>query len=137
MINKIWIYIFIIMFLGTFIKIEAQTQSLLDGIWRSNTTGYNEFIGEYKLSQILYIQNNNFIWMEERIGERTPYWTSGVRGSFMIKYSKITFLEEERTYGQWDLRWEIGDGINIYTFYINNNILILTQDNEIIIFEKD
>ena len=118
MINKIWIHFLIIMFLGTFIKIEAQTQPVLDGIWRSNTIGYNEYIGEYKLFIVLHIQNNNYTWLEERISERTPYWASGGRGSFIINYSKITFFEEERTYGQWDLRWEVGNGINIYIFYL-------------------
>ena len=118
------------------VELTAQPQQSLEGVWRSTITGYNEYLGHYEIKIILTIQNSQYTWLTERVSE-AMFWSSGERGILIINDSEIIFSQKERTFNQWNPRWENEDGINIYLFRIDDNVLILNQDNKILIFEKD
>jgi hypothetical protein len=66
------------------------------------------------------------------------YWSSGEKGSIIINNYDIIFNQEERTFDQFELRWEIEQKIHKYTYSINNNVLILFQNNiEQYLFKKE
>jgi hypothetical protein len=130
-------YVFcLFLFFGLLINVSAQTQQSLNGVWQSISTGYIEQLGYYELKTILTIQNNNYIWLEERVSEYAMFWSAGERGLLTINEKEIIFMEEERTFRQWELRWAEEQGTSVYKYIINNNILTLIQENNELIFTK-
>jgi len=128
-------YVIFLLFFGLLINISAQDS--INGTWQYKTMGHHENLGIYELSINLNIQNGKYTWIAERISEKAMYWSSGERGSITVNNSEIIFLKEEQAYGQWDLRWETENGSSTYVYFIYNNILILIQENEVLVFGTD
>jgi len=121
---------------------NIQEQINLNGVWQSSIWDYYEFWGEYNIYQNLTIQDNNYIWEYKIIKEFGPFSGETLKGTVKINNNKIIFTNEERL-GAWSDDWEPKVEENIYSYFIENNILVLIEDQEnksmeeIIIFEKD
>jgi hypothetical protein len=135
MVNEYKKYFIFVFPFGFFINTVLQAQSL-DGIWRSNETGYEEHLGIFELSTVLTIEDGKYTLMYERVSEKAMYWSSGERGTFKINNSEIIFSKEERAFGQWDLHWEKEPELIIYTFFKKDKILKLIQGNNVILFRE-
>jgi len=127
-----------IMFFGFLVNILAQEQQYLDGIWRSNTTGYLEELGNYEINQILIIQNSKYTHMYERISQKVTKWFTCEIGLFVINNNEIIFFREEYKNDKLNLLWETNENqIFICNYILNNNILTINKDDEMIEFIKE
>jgi hypothetical protein len=133
---KYFKYYVLILFFCFSINVSPQETQSIDGIWHYYLKGYEEHLGNFELKAVLTINNGKYIWIVERVSEFAMYWTSGEKGSIKINNYDIIFTQEERTYSQIELRWEIEHEIHKYTYSLDNNILKLYQNNIEYIFIK-
>jgi hypothetical protein len=100
--NKVLkIYIIVIAFLCLTLNVYAQNQQNFNGVWISESSGYEEHLGHYELSCELTIEDERYTLMAERVSEKAMFWSTAERGKILFENSEIIFLKDERAYGSY------------------------------------